>query len=49
MPHHELRFPVVLSILAALVTLGMKGTAYVLTGSVGLLSDASGRFAPLTN
>jgi cation diffusion facilitator family transporter len=41
MPHRELRFPVVLSILAALVTLGMKGTAYVLTGSVGLLSDAA--------
>jgi cation diffusion facilitator family transporter len=41
MPRSHLRFPVVLSILAALVTLGMKGTAYVLTGSVGLLSDAA--------
>lgn len=36
----HLRWPVVLSILAALVTIGMKGTAYALTGSVGLLSDA---------
>jgi cation diffusion facilitator family transporter len=34
------RYPVVLSIAAALVTLGMKTTAYWLTGSVGLLSDA---------
>jgi cation diffusion facilitator family transporter len=36
----HLRWPIALSILAALVTIGMKGTAYVLTGSVGLLSDA---------
>ena len=34
------RYPIVLSIGAALVTLGMKGAAYGLTGSVGLLSDA---------
>jgi cation diffusion facilitator family transporter len=34
------RLPVVLSIGAALVTLGMKSAAYWLTGSVGLLSDA---------
>src|SRR5438309_483546 len=34
------RLPVVLSIAAALVTLGMKSAAYWLTGSVGLLSDA---------
>lgn len=34
------RFPVALSIAAALVTLGMKTVAYLLTGSVGLLSDA---------
>src|SRR5688572_21004386 len=34
------RYPVVLSILAALLTLGMKSAAYSLTGSVGLLSDA---------
>lgn len=41
MAHAHLRFPVVLSILAALVTMGMKFTAYWLTGSVGLLSDAA--------
>jgi cation diffusion facilitator family transporter len=35
------RYPVVLSILAALLTLGMKSVAYYLTGSVGLLSDAA--------
>lgn len=35
------RYPVVLSILAALLTLAMKSTAYGLTGSVGLLSDAA--------
>ncbi len=35
------RYPVVLSILAALVTLGMKSGAYWLTDSVGLLSDAA--------
>lgn len=34
------RYPVVLSITAALLTLGMKSLAYWLTGSVGLLSDA---------
>lgn len=32
--------PLVFSILAALVTLGLKSLAYGLTGSVGLLSDA---------
>jgi cation diffusion facilitator family transporter len=31
---------VALSIAAALATIGMKGTAYALTGSVGLLTDA---------
>lgn len=36
----HLRYPVVLSITAALVTLGLKFTAYYLTDSVGLLSDA---------
>src|SRR5437588_12933974 len=34
------RYPVALSIAAALLTLGMKSAAYWLTGSVGLLSDA---------
>ena len=35
-----LRWPIVLSVLAAVVTIGMKGVAYGLTGSVGLFSDA---------
>jgi cation diffusion facilitator family transporter len=39
-PTARLRWPVALSIAAALLTIGMKGTAYVLTGSVGLLTDA---------
>lgn len=38
-PSH-LRWPVQLSIAAAVVTIGMKGTAYAVTGSVGLFSDA---------
>jgi cation diffusion facilitator family transporter len=38
-PTH-LRWPVALSIAAAVVTIGMKGTAYAVTGSVGLFSDA---------
>jgi cation diffusion facilitator family transporter len=36
----HLRFPLVLSIGAALVTLVLKSVAYFVTGSVGLLSDA---------
>lgn len=36
----RLKVPILLSILAAVLTLGLKGTAYYLTGSVGLLSDA---------
>lgn len=39
-PAKHLRWPIALSILAALVTIGMKSTAYFLTDSVGLLSDA---------
>jgi len=39
-PPSHLRWPIVLSVLAALITIGMKGTAYALTGSVGLFSDA---------
>ena len=39
-PLARLRWPVALSIIAALLTIGMKGTAYALTGSVGLLTDA---------
>ena len=30
----------ILSVIAALVTIGLKATAYAVTGSVGLLSDA---------
>jgi cation diffusion facilitator family transporter len=40
MPAPAPKYPIVLSILAALATLGLKTTAYLLTGSVGLLSDA---------
>jgi cation diffusion facilitator family transporter len=40
MPHAPLRTPILLSILAAVLTIGMKSAAYALTGSVGLLSDA---------
>jgi len=36
----RLKNPLIYSILAALLTLGMKLAAYFLTGSVGLLSDA---------
>jgi cation diffusion facilitator family transporter len=41
MAFSERRLPILLSILAALVTLGLKLTAYYLTDSVGLLSDAA--------
>lgn len=41
MSHAHLRRPVQFSILAALLTLLLKTTAYWLTGSVGLLSDAA--------
>jgi cation diffusion facilitator family transporter len=34
------RYPILLSIAAALITLALKGVAYYITGSVGLLSDA---------
>ena len=36
----RLKYPILLSILAAVVTLALKSAAYMLTGSVGLLSDA---------
>jgi cation diffusion facilitator family transporter len=42
------KFPIVLSILAALATLGLKSTAYWLTDSVGLLSDAVESLVNLT-
>ena len=47
LPPKHLRRPIYLSILAAIVTIGMKGTAYFLTGSVGLLSDALESFVNL--
>jgi cation diffusion facilitator family transporter len=37
----RLKYPVLLSILAALVTLFLKGLAYFLTGSLGLLSESA--------
>ena len=40
MTQAQLRYPILLSVLAAILTLAMKGGAYLLTGSVGLLSDA---------
>jgi cation diffusion facilitator family transporter len=40
MVQQPLRFPVLLSLLAAIVTVALKFTAYRITGSVGLLSDA---------
>ena len=42
-----LRWYAVLSVIAALVTIGLKGGAYLLTGSVGLLSDALESFVNL--
>ncbi len=41
MPARHLKYPILLSVLAALATLGLKYLAYHLTGSVGLLSDAA--------
>ena len=40
MAYQTLRWPLVLSVIAAVLTIGLKGTAYGITGSVGLLSDA---------
>jgi cation diffusion facilitator family transporter len=37
----HLRYPVLLSILAAVLTIGLKSLAYLMTGSVGMLSDAA--------
>ncbi|MBY0228884.1 MAG: cation diffusion facilitator family transporter [Gemmataceae bacterium] len=42
-----IRFPLLLSILAAVATLALKGAAWALTGSVGLLSDALESFINL--
>ena len=41
MTARHLKYPILLSVLAALLTLGLKYVAYHLTGSVGLLSDAA--------
>jgi cation diffusion facilitator family transporter len=41
MSNSHLRRPIVFSIAAALLTLALKASAYWLTGSVGLLSDAA--------
>jgi cation diffusion facilitator family transporter len=40
MARARLQYVVLLSIFAAVATIGLKGTAYWVTGSVGLLSDA---------
>lgn len=40
MSQPNLRGPILLAVLAAVVTIGMKSTAYQITGSVGLFSDA---------
>lgn len=47
MTQAKLRNPIILSVLAAIITLALKFTAYVLTGSVGLLSDALESFINL--
>ena len=41
MANHHLRNPVLLSLLAAILTLGLKWRGYYLTGSVSILSDAA--------
>lgn len=41
MAEAHLRYPIVLSIVAAVVTILLKSAAYTITGSVGLLSDAA--------
>jgi cation diffusion facilitator family transporter len=40
MAYHKLRWPILLSIAAAIATIGLKFTAFALTGSAGLFSDA---------
>jgi len=40
MSYPLLRFPLMLSIAAAVITIGLKTAAYLVTGSVGLFSDA---------
>jgi len=48
MPDQHPKFPIVLSILAAVTTLALKAAAYWLTDSVGLLSDAVESLVNLT-
>jgi cation diffusion facilitator family transporter len=43
----RLKYPILVSMLAALLTLALKWAAYALTGSVGILSDATESFANL--
>jgi cation diffusion facilitator family transporter len=43
----RLKYPILISILAAVLTLALKWTAYALTGSVAILSDATESFANL--
>jgi cation diffusion facilitator family transporter len=45
--HPRLKYPILLSILAAVLTLALKWAAYAVTGSVGILSDAMESFANL--
>jgi cation diffusion facilitator family transporter len=40
MPPADLRGPILLSVTAAILTIGLKAVAYAVTGSVGLFSDA---------
>ena len=47
MSYQSLRGPLLLSMLAAILTIGLKGTAYFVTGSVGLFSDALESFVNL--
>jgi len=44
----HLAVPILLSITAAVLTMGLKAAAYLVTGSVGLLSDAAESLVNLT-
>src|SRR5262245_27467451 len=48
MAEPNLRGPIALSIAAAVLTIGMKAAAYLLTGSVGLFADALESLVNLT-
>ncbi len=47
MSYATLRGPILLSLLAAVLTIGLKGAAYALTGSAGLFSEALESFVNL--